>query len=180
MTISLSASDRELEQAAPVTLPRFGYARGVNEDETLVHVTHDAPWLPPGGRAEVVRRTTPPRPMSVVRLLLRDSDRVFCVPRQGTGRLDLPMLEAAHGDLDGTVTVRELTQRITGEHLGMQFIGAVRNVVEAPADGYDWPAPVAHFGVWASDATPMIDGTWVPLDDDGHQLRDRHWYPLVN
>lgn len=156
-----------------------GYARGVNEDETLVHVTHDAPWLPPGGRAEVVRRTTPPRPMAVVRLLLRDSDRVFCVPRQRTGRLDLPMLEAAHDDLDGTVTVRGLAQRITGERLGMQFIGAVRNVVEAPVDGYDWPAPVAHFGVWASDATPRTDGIWVHLDDDEHHLRDRHWYPLV-
>jgi hypothetical protein len=126
----------------------------VNEDETLVHVTHDAPWLPPGGRAEVIRLTTPPWPMAVVRLLLRDSDRVFCAPRQGTGRLDLPMLEAASDDV-------------------------VRNVVEAPADGYDWPAPVAHFGVWASDATPTTDGTWVRLDDDEHRLRDRHWYPLV-
>lgn len=117
--------------------------------------------------------------MAVVRLILRDSDRVFCVPRQGTGRLDLPMLETAPDDVDGTATVRELAHRITGEHTGMQFIGAVRNVVEAPADGYDWPAPVAHFGVWASDATPMADGTWVRLDDDEHQLRDRHWYPLV-
>lgn len=161
-------------------LPGFRYARGVNEDETLVHVTHDAPWLPPGGRAEVVRRTTPPRPMSVVRLLLRDSDRVFCVPRQGTARLDLPMLEAARDDPDGTATVRELAKRITGEHLTMQFVGAVRNVVEAPNDGYEWSAPLAHFGVWASDAAPITDGTWVRLDDDELQLRDRHWYPLVN
>ncbi|ROR80084.1 hypothetical protein SAMN06295974_1980 [Plantibacter flavus] len=151
----------------------------MNEDETLVHVTHDAPWLPPGGRAEVIRRTTPPRPMAVVRLLLRDADRVFCVTRQGTGRLDLPMLEAASDDADGTATARELAQRITGEHTGMHFIGAVRNVVEAPADGYDWPAPVAHFGVWASVATPMAHGAWVRLDDDEHQLRDRHWYPLM-
>ncbi|WP_138945629.1 NUDIX hydrolase [Plantibacter sp. M259] len=152
----------------------------MNEDEALVHVTHDAPWLPPGGRAEVVRRTTPPRPMAVVRLLLCDSDRVFCVPRQETGRLDLPMLEAASDDVDGTATIRELAQSITGEAIGVRFIGAVRNVVEAPADGYDWPAPVAHFGVWASDATPKAHGTWVRLDDDEHQLRDRHWYPLVN
>lgn len=78
----------------------------------------------------MIRLTMPPRPMAVVRLLLRDSDRVFCVPRQKTGRLDLPMLEAVPDDLDGTVTVRELAQRITGEHTGMQFIGAVRNVVE--------------------------------------------------
>ena len=117
--------------------------------------------------------------MAVVRLLLRDSDQVFCVPRQETGRLDLPMLEAARDDLDGTVTVRELAQSITGEAIGLRFIGAVRNVVEAPADGYDWPVPVAHFGVWASDATPKAHGTWVRLDDDEHQLRDRHWYPLV-
>lgn len=117
--------------------------------------------------------------MAVVRLLLRDSDQVFCVPRQGTGRLDLPMLEAASDDVDGTAAVRELAQRITGEHAGTHFIGAVRNVVEAPADGYDWPAPVAHFGVWASDVAPITDGTWVRLDDDEHQLRDRHWYPLV-
>lgn len=118
--------------------------------------------------------------MSVVRLLLRDSDRVFCVPRQGTGRLDLPMREAARDDPDGTATVRELAKRITGEHLTMQFVGAVRNVVEAPNDGYEWSAPLAHFGVWASDAAPITDGTWVRLDDDELQLRDRHWYPLVN
>jgi hypothetical protein len=117
--------------------------------------------------------------MAVVRLLLRDSDQVFCVPRQKTGRLDLPMLEAASDDVDGTAAVRELAQRITGEHTGTHFIGAVRNVVDAPADGYDWPAPVAHFGVWASDATPTIDGTWLRLDDDEHRLCDRHWYPLV-
>lgn len=144
-------------------------------DETLMHVTTDAPWLPPGGRAEVVRRTTPPRPMSMVRLLLRRSDEVFCVARTETGKLDLPTRRVELDDPDGSATIRALAAEIIGLDAPLAFTGAVRNVVERRQDDYPWPIPRAHFGVWASADAPIVDGTWVALPD----LRERHWHPLV-
>jgi hypothetical protein len=58
------------------------------DDETVIHMTPDAAWLPRHGRAEVVRRRTPPRPMSVVRLLLRQNDRVWVAVGGGSALRD--------------------------------------------------------------------------------------------
>ncbi|MFZ4895825.1 NUDIX hydrolase [Plantibacter sp. Mn2098] len=146
-------------------------------NETLVHVTHDAPWLPPGSHADVVRSDTPPHPMCVVRLLLRDADRVFCVPRTD-GRLDLPMKPTAVTDHDGRAAIHSLVESVVGKDATVRFIGAVRNVVDAPEADYAWPTPLAHFGVWVSGGTPRIDGTWVDIQDELSPVRDRHWYPL--
>ncbi len=137
-------------------------------DEAIIHLTVNAPWLPDGGRAEVIRCATAPRPMCVVRLLLRRDDEVFCVPRSATGRLDLPMLVVEPGDLDGSSAIRLLADRIVGPGSEARFVGAVRNVVDSSAHGYDWPTPRAHFGVWVSDDVPVSDGTWV-------SLRGRAW-----
>ncbi len=145
------------------------------EHETLVGVTSDAPWLPPGGRAEVVQREVPPSPMSMVRLLLRRGDEVFCVPRSGTGKLDLPTRLTAANDLDGSVAIRALAAEVAGLGADLAFVGAVRNVVERPVDDYPWPTPLAHFGLWASPDAPIIDGTWIDLAT----LTERHWHPLV-
>lgn len=145
-------------------------------DETLVHETTDAPWLPPGGRAEVVRLASPPRPMSMVRLLLRRGDEVFCVPRAETGKLDLPTRRVGADDRDGSATIRALAAELVGPRAAaIAFAGAVRNVVDRPTDDYPWPTPLAHFGVWASTDAPISDGTWIALSD----LRDRHWHPLL-
>lgn len=78
-------------------------------------------------------------------------------------------------DPDGSSAIRELATSVVGETSEIRFLGAVRNVVHAPHDGYEWPIPHAYFGVWASDDAPRVDGTWVSIDD----LCDRHWYPLV-
>lgn len=143
-------------------------------DETLVHVTTDAPWLPPGGRAEVVRLASAPRPMSMVRLLLRRSDEVFCIRRAETGTLDLPTRRTDADDPDGSTAIRALAAELVGPRAPLAFVGAVRNVVDLP-DDYPWPTPLAHFGVWASTGAPITDGTWVALSD----LRERHWHPLL-
>ena len=157
-----------------------GYARWVvTEGETVIHVTPNAPWLPNGSRAEVVQRGDPLLPVCVVRLLLRDAGRVFCVPRQETGWLDLPMRVTAGDDLDGASAIRELADSILGPASAVRFIGAVRNVVERPQEGYPWPIPVAHFGVWVSNDAPIANGAWVKIDSDEPPPRDRHWYPLV-
>ena len=150
------------------------YARGVS-DETIIQVTADASWLPDGGRAEVIRCAAPPRPLCVARLLLRRADLVFCIPRADGGRLDLPMRIVPEGDPGGTGTIRALADDLLGADAVVRFLGAVRNVVGAPAPGYAWPAPLAHFGVWTSASAPVGDGFWIDLAD----LQDRHWYPLA-
>lgn len=117
--------------------------------------------------------------MCVVRLLLRDANHIFCVPRQENGRLDLPMRATAAGDPDGTAAIRALADSIIGESSEPRFLGAVRNIVLAPHVGYEWAVPHAHFGVWVSSDVPLVEGTWVSLGDEQSLLRDRHWYPLV-
>lgn len=144
-------------------------------DETIIQVTENASWLPPGGRAEVIRCAAPPRPLCVARLLIRRADLVFCTPRADGGRLDLPMRIVPADDPDGAGTIRALADGLLGAGAVVRFLGAVRNVVGAPAPGYAWPAPLAHFGVWASDGAPGEDGSWVALS----ALQERHWYPLA-
>lgn len=148
------------------------------DDEAIVHLTLNAPWLPSGGTAEVIRRSSPPQPMCVVRLLIRRGERVFCVPRPESGRLDLPMLVVGVDDEHGIATISSLAQDVTGTADGLSFEGAVRNVVGSPQAGYNWPTPHAHFGVWSSANEPTVDGTWVALGA-ASELRDRHWYPLI-
>lgn len=153
-----------------------GYARGMDvERETVVRVVANASWLPAGGHADVVRRSTPPRPMSMVRLLLRRGGEVFCVPRSETGKLDLPSRLTDAEDLDGSLAIRALAAEVLGIVPALTFVGAVRNVVELPVDGYPWPSPLAHFGVWASTDAPIVDGTWIDLA----ALGERHWHPLI-
>lgn len=147
------------------------------DDETVIHVTPDAAWLPRHGRAEVIRRGTPPRPMSVVRLLLQQDDRVFCVPRPEDGRLDLPHRVVGADDPCGEIAIADLAEQTTGCREPLMFTGAVRNVVGSPHDDYPWPTPHAHFGVWVSEAAPVVEGSWVGVGD-GSVLRERHWFPL--
>ncbi|GLK17408.1 NUDIX hydrolase [Herbiconiux flava] len=146
--------------------------------ETVVHVTPDAAWLPRFGRAEVIRRSTPPTPMCVARLLIRRTDQVFCVTRPDTGRLDLPMRVIERDDPSGQLGITALAEQITGDGSGLVFVGAVRNVVDSPSDDYAWPTPLAHFGVWTSESHPTVEGSWVSIGNDS-PLRDRHWFPLV-
>ncbi|WP_282846086.1 NUDIX hydrolase [Microbacterium oxydans] len=148
------------------------------EDESIIHVTPNASWLPPGSRAEVLRLAIPPQPLCAVRLLLRRGDRVFCVPRSGTGRLDLPTCFVGADDPAGAATVATLAQEITAETSPLTFVGVVRNVVESPTSDYPWPTPHAHFGLWSSEGAPIIEGSWVTVGGDS-PLRARHWYPLV-
>lgn len=172
--------------AGPASTPpgcyRLGYARRVHaaeNDEVIISRTPDAPWLPAGGSAEVVRLATPPRPMCIVRLLLRQGDTVFCVPRPETGLLDLPMRRVGAEDPTGLATIAALAEEVTGSVGRLMFGGAVRNIVESSTDGYLWPTPHAYFGVWTSASDPIVDGTWIALGA-GSELRDRHWYALAD
>lgn len=150
----------------------------IAEDESVIHLTRDAAWLPAGSRAEVILAKSPPRPMSVVRLLILRKGTVFCVPRRDRSILDLPMQATSPSDVDGSRAIRALADIIVGRDADILFVGAVRNVVDVDDARYGWPTPHAHFGVWATDGAPIVDGAWVSVTE-GSPLADRHWFPLL-
>ena len=147
--------------------------------EQIVRTVADAPWLPPGGRADVVRTVggSCPEPASLVRLLVERDDAVLCVPRDGTGKLDLPTTPVAPGET-GWGAARRLAGDVLGTARDLTVVGYVRNTVR-PGPGYPWPSPHAHFVVFRTGAGDVrVPGAWVPLAAPG-DLVERHWWPLV-
>jgi hypothetical protein len=164
----------------------------VSESEVVV-VRHDpCPWLPEGGRAEVVRSALePPAPTVVVRLLVTSGDLLRVVPRPDGRGLDLPSAVVTAGV---TEALEVLRHGVPARTTPPRPLGFVRNTVpDAPAD-YAWPAPVAHFAVWqctaepppgpgeppagAAGARPGPDGGWLAPDEAAAALGERHWWPL--
>lgn len=151
----------------------------MNQDaELLIRSTPDASWLPRGGRADVIRSNVAPSPASLVRLLLRREGSVFCVPRNGSGKLDLPTQRVLPSDSEGREAAQHLAQFVLGAPTEPKPIGFVRNVVTTAAKGYEWPTPHAHFTLWVADGNPVISGTWVDISTRS-ELSDRHWFPLL-
>lgn len=144
----------------------------------VLAATQDAPWLPPGGLAEVVADAggPAPSPTGLVRLLVHRDGHAFCVPRADSGKADLPTRPVPELG-DGRAAAESLARDVLGTAAGLRLVGYVRNVVAAGAEDYPWPTPLAHFAVWAADGEPRVPGTWLPLV--GPELRDRHWWPLL-
>lgn len=134
--------------------------------------------VPRGGRADVIRGTTPPTPMCLVRVLIVSGGHAFCVRRDGVGKLDLPTRLVDADDPFGHRAIGELMAEVNGPDGRAQFVGAVRNTVVSAAPDYPWPTPLAYFGVWRVEGVPVVDGVWLPLCD-GSPLAERHWFPLV-
>lgn len=143
----------------------------------VIQSTVDAPWLPPGGVADVVLGGPVLRPTGLVRLLLTDEDRVFCTRRDGSGKPDLPTAHVGAGDHDGAVAIAGLARHMVGGPVPLRYVGAVRNTVTVPTPEYEWPTPVAVFAVWTTDAAPVVAGEWI-AGSAGSVLAERHWYPL--
>lgn len=143
----------------------------------------NAPWLPPGGRADVVIHGSDdpaPSPLGLVRLLIADSDgRVFCKARTGN-RLGWDLPTAPVPDGGPQIAVEELTTAVFGQVVATELVGYVRNTVPA-GTRYDWPAPVAHFALYRAldHAMPVLDGTWLDDDTAAEHLGERHWWPLI-
>ncbi len=147
--------------------------------DVVVRTAPDAPWLPPGSRAEVVRSSVAPSPACLVRLLLRRGDEVFCVPREQTAALDLPTRVVGPSDPDGRVTAARLALDVLARDARLMPVGFVRNVVAQDTPDYGWPVPVAHFVVWEATGVPVVDGEWVEASGAGSLLVERHWFPLL-
>jgi hypothetical protein len=156
--------------------------------------TQDAPWLPPGGRADVVLAAAgedPPEPTCLVRLLVVRDGAVLVVARPDRGGLDLPTRRV--GDESPDEALRALASQTPVVAAETVLLGYVRNVVETPADGYLWPAPEAHFAVWVSDleagrgrraetaaATRRAQtARWLDRHEAEEYLGERHWWPLA-
>lgn len=146
--------------------------------ELIAHRYPSPSWLPTGSTAEVVSGGTPEPPMAMVRLLLRRGRSVFCVPREGTGALDLPTRRVMRPG-DGIDEARALASEVTGVDAEVEYVGCVRNLVMSPDEDYEWPAPIARFGVWSTEEPPRVPGVWCEADD-GSPLTTRHWYPLLS
>jgi len=144
----------------------------------VIRSTVDAPWLPPGGVADVVLGGPVLRPTGLVRLLLTDGDRVFCTRRDGAGKLDLPTVRVGAEDHDGVIAIAELARHVVGATGSLRYVGAVRNTVTVPTPEYEWPTPVAAFAVWTTVAWPVLPGEWVD-SGTGSVLAERHWFPLL-
>ncbi|KFD42929.1 hypothetical protein IU11_16365 [Cellulosimicrobium sp. MM] len=147
----------------------------------VVRSVADAPWLPPGGRADVVR--TPgggrcPEPTGLARLLVERDGAVFCVPRDGSGRPDLPTVRVA-AEESGQQAAERLAAAVLAGHADLTLVGYVRNTVSTTAADYPWPTPFAYFAVFrAAISAVRVPGTWVPREAPG-DLVERHWWPLV-
>jgi hypothetical protein len=153
----------------------------VTRHERVLSSHPDAPWLPPGGRADVVlaQDDEAPDPTCLVRLLVVRDGSVLCVPRDGRGKEDLPTRVVPPGG-DALATVEGLARDVLGELVPLDVLGFVRNTVAAPTPEYPWPWPLAHFTVWRAEPSERRPtGIWRSLADPG-DLVERHWWPLAH
>ncbi|WP_457254708.1 DUF4031 domain-containing protein [Pedococcus sp. P5_B7] len=164
-------------------LQRSGLRIQKRRHERVVRAVPEAPWLPPGSRADVIasRQDEAPANTVVVRLALLRGPELLVVERPDGG-VDLPSRRVG-GD-----SVAEALGLLVGELMGTptalvpRLVGYVRNTVPSPDDGYPWPAPKACFAVFADRITESDDaevGTWRHLSDPTDDLSGRHWWPLV-
>ena len=152
------------------------------DHEELLARHHEAAWLPPGGRADVVlvgKDAAVPAPTCVVRVLATRDGDVFTVPRTDGKGLDIPTAPVAEAGAVGSL--QALMLGVFGEVHPAKLLGYVRNVVPDAPDDYPWPSPDAHFAVWhcavPADCEPR--GVWLAAAEAGSHLRERHWWPLA-
>jgi Protein of unknown function (DUF4031) len=160
--------------------------------ERVVHSTPDAPWLPPGGRADVIvsRQAQAPSHTVVVRLAVVREGHLL-LARQPDSTWDLPHLEVGHAG--PTAAVERLVRDVLGSDvLGSngrtrpQLLGYVRNTVAGTFDGYPWPVPKASFAVFLHGvgpaekvARPSAESRWVSLRDHPGELSAQPWWLLL-
>ena len=164
-------------------LQRSGLRIQKRRHERVVLAVPDAPWLPPGSRADVIRSRQDEAPTNtvVVRLALRRGSDLFVVERADRG-WDLPS-QAVGGALPLTA-LGDLVRELVGgaAPLAPTLVGYVRNTVPTPDADYPWPTPKACFSVYTDDVAtdlPAAAGRWLSLAAARSELGHRHWWPLM-
>ena len=165
-------------------LQRSGLRIQKRRHERVVRAVPDAPWLPPGSRADVIasRQDEAPANTVVVRLALRRGSEVFVVARPDGG-WDLPSRPV--GDDAPWGALGALVRDLTGDPAALTatLLGYVRNTVPTPDADYPWPAPKACFAVYTDRvrrADDLATGLWLSPDAARSELAQRHWWPLLD
>jgi hypothetical protein len=164
-------------------LQRSGLRIQKRRHERVVRAVPDAPWLPPGSRADVIasRQDAAPANTVVVRLALLRGPDLFVVER-ADGGWDLPAAPVGEGApleaLESLVAELAWSVAIAAPTL----LGYVRNTVPVPDTGYPWPAPKACFAVYSASAGGAEGGPtgrWLAPAGAERELAHRHWWPLL-
>lgn len=165
-------------------LQRSGLRIQKRRHERVVRSVPEAPWLPPGSRADVIRsrQDDPPSTTVVVRLALWHGTDLLVMDRTDGRGPDLPSAPVAH--LSPGEALDRLHRVVTGAPAAdLHLAGYVRNVVPVPEPDYPWPAPVASFAVWRRDvrsANGLPVGRWLAQEEQEDQLSGRHWWPIFD
>lgn len=166
--------------------------------ERVVRSVPEAPWLPPGSRADVIasRQERAPANTVLVRLAVLRGRELLAVARSDGG-MDLPSRTV--GDAQVPDTVAQLQKSVLGDpgRPAPRLLGYVRNTVPSPGPDYPWPSPQACFAVFLvrdaamgllADAVDDPEGDvvgrapgarWLAPDRALAELSGRHWWPLV-
>jgi hypothetical protein len=150
--------------------------------ERVISSVPDAPWLPPGSRADVIasRHESAPANTVQVQLALVRGEELFVVARPDDG-LDLPTRQVAN--TAAAVAVEELHRSMLGvaDVAAPRLLGYVRNTVPHASPQYPWPTPQACFAVFVQRRVLEVPaaGTWLDAQDARAALSGRHWWPLL-
>jgi Protein of unknown function (DUF4031) len=151
--------------------------------ERVVRSTPDAPWLPPGSRADVITSSQdgPPAATVVVRLAVLGGDGVAVLERLDGGGLDLPAAPVGEHRVDELLDLLGRLVLGPGPQPPRRLVGYVRNTVPTPDDDYPWPVPRACFAVYAvrHQGGPLLAGSWLAASRAEDRLGKRHWWPLL-
>lgn len=150
--------------------------------ERVIRSVPDAPWLPPGSRADVIasRHEAVPANTVVVRLALVRGEDLLVVARPDGG-LDLPSRPLGHaGAADAVGELRESILGASGT-AAPRLLGYVRNTVPTADPEYRWPTPQACFAVFVERGVleNPTAGRWLDPDGAREALSGRHWWPLL-
>lgn len=166
-----------------IALRDSGLRISKRKHELVVLSTPDAPWLPPGSRADVIasRQDNPPPNTVVVRAALSSDKGLFVVERADGGGPDLPTRTVQSGE-SAESALTALCEGIGVSSAGAVPLGYVRNVVKASGPGYAWPVPNACFTVFSvpSNGQAPTSGSWCPPSAQQRELGERHWWPLLS
>ena len=164
-------------------LQRSGLRIQKRRHERVVDAVPEAPWLPPGSRADVIasRQDDAPANTVVVRLAASHGETLLVAGRDDGG-WDLPSVRV-QGQAPATA-LRDLADAVlqAAATAAPTMVGYVRNTVPVPTPEYPWPAPKACFAVYAVTvvrAGAVLPGHWLGPQDARSALSQRHWWPLL-
>lgn len=162
-------------------LQRSGLRISKRKHERVVMSTPNAPWLPPGSRADVIasRQDNPPPNTVVVRVVVRGPRGLLVVDRADGRGPDLPARVVADGE-SAEQALRDLCHELGTSVDDAVLLGYVRNVVRNPDAGYRWPVPAACFALFSVPAADTLTGRWCEPERQRDELGERHWWALVD